>query len=456
MAVPRLNDIQAVILKPHGREYVLCIFLEFQGDETQLKKQISDLVYQNELTSAKGQNEEAANYKAALAKKEEYIGGVLACLFLTYRGYQALELIDQAPKDFYFRSGMSNPDVSRGKNDPQIEHWHKDFKKENVEKIHAMILLASDSEVDLQSKKEGLLNKITAEIVHEEFGQKRYGIFNGKKYPIEPFGFRDGVSNPQFFEKDDRTKLLEKRWRIVLDDLAGSYLVFRRLEQDVKGFNNCIEKLSQQLGISKEKAEAQVIGRFTNSTPLTLYEDLLLEPDSDERVKLFNNYYLDKHKNGEGIGYEEDEHGNELDNKCPFHAHIRKTNPRNQTLVEGYDDKDLIPRRIARRSIPYVKIENEKKKEGILFMCFQRNISEHFEHIQIAWSNEKDFPNSNLDPGTDPLIGQIESGTSNQQYWNKKWGEEDKHPFDFRDFVTFQGGEYFYAPSLSFLKSLGD
>jgi hypothetical protein len=40
------------------------------------------------------------------------------------------------------------------------------------------------------------------------------------------------------------------------------------------------------------------------------------------------------------------------------------------------------------------------------------------------------------------------------QLWPKEWGKDDKMPFDFYNFVTMKGGEFFFAPSISFLKNI--
>jgi hypothetical protein len=41
-----------------------------------------------------------------------------------------------------------------------------------------------------------------------------------------------------------------------------------------------------------------------------------------------------------------------------------------------------------------------------------------------------------------------------QQQWPTHWGGDEKRQFDFGDFVTLKGGEYFFAPSIPFLRSL--
>jgi len=59
-------------------------------------------------------------------------------------------------------------------------------------------------------------------------------------------------------------------------------------------------------------------------------------------------------------------------------------------------------------------------------------------------------------PGTgkDPVIGQSTDGSFPSIHFPKKWGDEGRTPFRFHSFVTMKGGEYFFMPSLAFLRNL--
>jgi deferrochelatase/peroxidase EfeB len=146
--------------------------------------------------------------------------------------------------------------------------------------------------------------------------------------------------------------------------------------------------------------------------------------------------------------------------KCPFHAHIRKANPRGKH--GGIDDKLHI---MARRGIPFgqrdVNTEIDPSPHqmpeggvGLLFMSFQKSIENQFEFIQKTWVNDPKFPNT--DTGIDPIIGQ--NGTGNRSIL--KFPPEPGNTVaqnsakEFDSFVTFKGGEYFFAPSIPFLKSI--
>ncbi len=101
---------------------------------------------------------------------------------------------------------------------------------------------------------------------------------------LEHFGFRDGVSQPLFLKRDidkEREHSDFSKWdpraplNLVLfkDPLGkekesyGSFLVFRKLEQNVKGWNNdVVNNLAKKLNVPDELARAYTMGRFQDGT----------------------------------------------------------------------------------------------------------------------------------------------------------------------------------------------
>jgi deferrochelatase/peroxidase EfeB len=115
---------------------------------------------------------------------------------------------------------------------------------------------------------------------------------------------------------------------------------------------------------------------------------------------------------------------------------------------------------MARRGIPYGTRKQNKKMEftdqpskgvGLLFMAYQSDIENQFEFTQRSWVNSEGFVRP--DTGIDPVIGQ--GGTAKQTH-RAGWGDADAltHQTRFADFVKMKGGEYFFAPSITFFESL--
>ncbi|MBV8731318.1 MAG: peroxidase, partial [Acidobacteriia bacterium] len=221
-------------------------------------------------------------------------------------------------------------------------------------------------------------------------------------------------------------------------DDCGSYLVFRKLEQNVRGFRQHIAELAARLeanGAGLDLAGAMVIGRFLNGTPVVL---------NDEPQRKFENDFRYTRSDPQG-------------NRCPFSAHIRKTNPRGGSGTPLARER---MHRIARRGITYgdftpLNTPLESTPEtgiGLLFQCCQANIANQFEHLQRQWASNAQFPKPKS--GKDPLIGQPANSAVRRLEFPDPWGKTSRVPFGFESFVTMKGGEYFFAPSIRFLRSL--
>jgi Dyp-type peroxidase family len=321
--------------------------------------------------------------------------------------------------------------------------WEDYFESE----VHAMLLLADVDPLRLNEAAARAIMDIkpVTKAVHVEHG---HVLTNENGDGIEHFGYADGVSQPLFLREDvDKGNENGQENQSVWDPSAGlnlvlshdgngtgaysfgSYFVFRKLEQNVKGFKQKEEELAEALhldGHDAERAGALLVGRFEDGTPVTL--------QGAEGMR---------HPIPNGFTFQDDGKGL----RCPFQAHIRKVNPRT---------KEANAHRITRRGIPYGSrkadfSDRPVKDVGLLFMCYQQRIEDQFEVMQAHWANDPDFgkPGS----GLDPIIGQ---GLRTEQEYAFKWGKDgkEKGKFNFDPFVKMRGGEYFFAPSISFLKGL--
>lgn len=93
-----------------------------------------------------------------------------------------------------------------------------------------------------------------------------------------------------------------------------------------------------------------------------------------------------------------------------------------------------------------------KHERGLLFKCYVTSLVDQFEFVQSQWANAADF--SQPGAGLDPIIGQ--GGTSRPFLGAVPFsGDATKKPsFSFKTFVEMQGGEYFFAPSITAIRTL--
>jgi Dyp-type peroxidase family len=347
-------------------------------------------------------------------------------------------------KDVAFTAGMVA--AQRALNDPDRSTWDQPYKLCLEQPIHAMVVLAADSEtmLDWVSARVGRSLSGVGEIAGREVGA---ALRDEKNRSVEPFGFADGISQPLFFQEDlEREK---KRggngpWdpsaplELVLiadpftkeQDCFGSFLVFRKLEQNVKGFREKVRRIARTFtGGDEELAGAFVVGRFRNGTPVIAHRSA---SDADHD---FNNFDYFQDPNGV---------------RCPFHAHTRKTNPRGVSSGPAVIEERR--HRIVRRGVPYDsrQVQEGEAEEGVglLFLCFQADIGNQFAVVQ-AWANDPDSPI--LGATVDPLIGRGSQGQSWRTAWDTR---QDGTFFNFGQSVTLKGGEFFFAPSIPFLRSL--
>jgi Dyp-type peroxidase family len=447
-------NLQCNILKSHGRDCAVHIFLKFTAQPNQVKAWIKNFSATH-VTSAQEQYRQTKEFK-----RNGTPGGLVGSFFLAAKGYKYLGFdVDRFDdNDETFREGMKHKDfdllgriADRNNKDPEPGQWEAGFRDD----IHAMILLARDDHDALKIEAENVMAAVAsvATVLTAEYGEVLRNDTlqaNGKGQPIEHFGYVDGRSNPAFLKEDVEKEEAAgtDQWdpsahlKLVLiadphtnaDDSFGSYFVFRKLEQNVEGFNLGVADLASKLGVAPKLSGAMCVGRFKDGTPLTL--------QGTDGLGAVNNFeYKSNDKSGD---------------KCPAHGHVRKVNPRGTTPFTSLNNERN--RRIVRRGIPYGKANNQSpppKGVGLLFMCYQSDINEQFEFIQRTWADNPNFPKRLIlpDTGDDPLIGQ-DTDRNAAQNWSKGWGNSDRKRVNFGGYITLMGGDYFFAPSISFLKNI--
>src|SRR5215831_13851731 len=237
----------------------------------------------------------------------------------------------------------------------------------------------------------------------------------------------------------------------------GCYLVLRQLRQDVGGFWRELDRQAGGDAGLRERLAAAMVGRKKDGDPLA----------APGAVNDFT--------------YEADPRGV----RCPLGAHIRRTNPRNADLppggrgllsrlwrILGFNaaalEQDLVAstrfHRLLRRGRKYgdsaaaarlAAAYPSDADVGLHFMCLAANIKRQFEFVQSAWLIGSKF--DGLAGESDPLLGHRlpEPGNSPTDGFSIPQADgPDCRLSGLPQFVTVQGGAYFFLPGIRSLRYL--
>jgi Dyp-type peroxidase family len=254
----------------------------------------------------------------------------------------------------------------------------------------------------------------------------------------------------------------------------GSYLVFRRLRQDVAAFRAAMSREADELakkpgfgGTTAAALAAKLVGRWPSGAPVAR------SPHSDNDG-LGNNDFANNHfafqnattplplKNAPPHMPDNFQQApTDLNGLvCPHAAHIRKVNPRDLGTDTG-GAHDTLARRILRRGIPYGEPLPEgaapdspasQADRGLLFQCYQTSIEDQFEFLTNHWVNTVASPE---DGGFDIVIGQNGSSVGRERTVDLPAQGETSQTLSFQpEWVIPTGGGYFFAPSIDALTAV--
>ena len=241
--------------------------------------------------------------------------------------------------------------------------------------------------------------------------------------------------------------------------INGSYLVVRRLRQDVKQFNDAMEAAADRLrreyalNISADKLAAMLIGRWKDGTPL-ISSPLSADASISKDPKLVNNFNFDRVTRPVTLNTGEVLPEVQADPKgitCPHMAHIRKIYPRDGVTAIGAEF--TLSKLIVRRGVNFgARFEDDPQEteRGLLFMCYQTSIAQQFVFLQKNWANTKHRPTT---AGHDMIIGQ--SGSQENARDGHLIIDGKICPINLKgDWVQMTGGGYFAVPGIRGLKHL--
>jgi Dyp-type peroxidase family len=374
-----------------------------------------------------------------------------------------------------------------------------------------LVIIAADDPLDLKAavlKVKASARAAGLKLLFEQRGEALPGPLRGHEH----FGFKDGVSQPGIRGRtstaptdfitprylnpaDDRAKLFARPGQPLVwpgefllgeqrqdtDNLytpaaasnkfpawaaRGSYLVCRRLRQDVRAFWAFATTQAAALGLSPEKFASMLVGRWPSGAPV------MRTPGADIPTlgadDLANNHFLfDDDTRPSPLnpipGYPGDLHpqakADVLGRVCPHFAHIRKVNPRDSSTDLGKTGDTLL-RTILRRGIAFgpvvigVKKPSAKlwkQERGLMFLCYQASIEDQFELLVRRWSNSSLQPNLG---GHDPVIGQHESYGNRERFIEFPKGASSVRIAINTEWVIPTGGGYFFAPPIGAISTV--
>jgi len=350
----------------------------------------------------------------------------------------------------FAQGGLSDPGTVTGtKTDPA---WEPEFKQP----IHVCVIITGDS-LNTVRQRQSDLDRIllgTTKTVIRVDGAVRPGAGAGREH----FGYQDGISEPAIigFKSPNPGEDPTPAGVIILGGDTdrtdrppwtkdGSFLAFRKLRQFVPEFNDFVAKNPiKDQGLSPQEGSdllgARLVGRWKSGAPVVrnpLRDNPAEGKDKDTKKQFINNFNYDT---------------DPAEVKCPFAAHLRKMNPRDSFPNTVQTRK----RRISRQGIPYGpevdthETSHTMHDRGLLFVCYQSNLSLGFHFLQRNWADNPGFPNAGN--GFDPLIGQnvnaprFIAGTDPENVATSLALPNGL-------FVFPLGGEYFLSPSISALKT---
>jgi Dyp-type peroxidase family len=482
-----LHDVQGNLVG-FNKDHQRFLFLQFP-DAASGKALLSDL----EPLVATAWEIRAFNslFKHLHARRREHLTVTLEAtwinLALSFAGMQFLAApgLDAFPAEF--RANMASQATALGDVDfSDPTHWIPPF--DQPQSIHAMVIVASDSSDDLEHAHTDLTAILAAHGVIElprQDGQTRPGDNRGQEH----FGFKDGISQPGIrgvtrSSKTGQDQIATGEFLIGYPDQDGnisgqpqpavppdhpgydpqvitpalppwthngSFLVYRRLQQDVGSFLAFTRDEGAQLDLDPERLAAKLVGRWRSGAPMERVPGLprAIDPAAADPSVAYPPV-LDDQK----INHFEYQRADADGEKVPRTAHIRKVNPRDSDPPSKPESNR---HRILRRGVPYGpefqpdeqaysgELVRDNRDRGLQFLCYQASIARGFAFVQQQWANARDFPRAG--DGEDPIISQA---VDPRQVRIPPAPE----PVGMARWVFTTGGEYFFSPSLSGLRAL--
>ena len=502
-----LDDIQGHIIPGFGTRFQRFLYLRIE--DLRATRQPLIAIANDRVTTARDALDQRERRRDAFRTTGERPDDptVLVALALSPSG--ADRYLGQAASnglsDEFIRMGMAEDAaaLSDAVEDGAPVGWLFGNSPERIPDI--VFILGSEQEPELERVREEILDMLGTNVtlLHEDRGEMLLLDPTQPAAEFEHFGFRDGISQPiprgvdaagtpifhrklptdhplapthadfgqplvwpgQFlfgYAKQSATDPVTPS-NIFADAGPtwlhnGSYLVVRRLRQDVEAFWNDMEnhvaefRANGVADLSAEALAAKLVGRWPNGTPL-MRSPVAPEPVERRALNHFG-YRTATPEVAEGEAGSDGMPSVDIDPRgarCPFAAHIRKVNPRDRHESSGNAAQVLL-HLFLRRGIAFgPRIADDAEAErGLIFASYQTSVRNQFRFVQSRWANSTQNPGRGQDriigqgPPGDPAESspiQVALGQEVQVAANPRW-------------VQMTGGGYFLTPGRLGLVSL--
>ncbi|MEH2280041.1 MAG: Dyp-type peroxidase [Nostoc sp.] len=538
-----VNNIQGNILGGFNKDYQALLFLEIENPNAfkhWLESQIKFIATASEVIAFNRLFKSTKERRG----REGAVKATWVNIAFSFEGLKKLTNDADSFTDTSFKAGLAARAVDL--NDPV----DKDGKPigwvvggPDNGKVDVVLIIASDERTDLLAEVSRILESIVA--FRDDQGKVKSSgaritfLEEGANLPAplsghEHFGNKDGISQPGirgrlsdnpkelltprqnpknqnqgkpgqdvlwpgefvfgYEGQNDEAKTLEhSKGKVVSAGLHwandGSYLVFRRLRQDVYKFHHFLNEKAANLNTDPQKVSAKLIGRWPSGAPTVrtpeqdapklgdddnANNDFEFNGDDPRKNNFFRNDVVPPSKDATGL-------------RCPFIAHTRKTYPRNDKTPGGggpgpeeIDRSEVTTQthRLLRRGIPYGPVSPSTPNNplqdpnfvdrGLHFLAYQTSIVDQFEFVTQNWVNNPNFSEEaatghefkgKLTLGHDPIIGQSENkGDRTRKFYIHLEDDQGKPQTEEltarEDWVIPTGGGYFFAPSISALNEV--
>ena len=407
----------------------------------------------------------------------------------THAGLLAMGLEEDAhfPFPTAFREGMNQPDRARALADRNVDEWAwGDLGGEVRQHVHVLLAHFRQEAFEAESGPLSLpaLERSGLEVVQVVNTCPSYIQNDGEGTQLfEPFGFRDGLSQPVLKSTADDSLTQRQRRERVGGDLAedsvvadgefilgwpneygdpayapddarwraarpegappqrfathGSYLAVRHIRQHVDRFETFAAAHSSPDATTPSLVE-KMVGRRKDGSPLV---DCPFAPPDPDAFR----YRVD---DAEGF-------------QCPLGSHIRRGNPRD-TL--GFDVASGVAEskrhRLIRRARIYAGECQQADKsgcghpdgrrgcgQGLFFIAINADLDRQFEFVQQRWVGNPRF--ADLAGENDPIMGGPGANAFTVQ-----GPAVGQRTVDIPPFTEMVGGGYFFLPGLTALRFL--